>query len=127
MTQPTIRERILAALVAGEEISANDFAHKIGANSTFVTSKLRGLAPWLERRREAGSNGRVFYSAGNVHALQEKLDAEVNARLGIEASNAKFDGLCAAWGIKARHIALPGTVHRTASYREEQEEEREVV
>ena len=127
MTTPTIREQILAALVAGEQISAGEFAAKIGANSTFVTSKLRGLAPWLERSREAGSNGRVFYTAADLPALQQKLDAEVDARLGVETKHTAFDGLCAAWGIKARHIALPGTVHRTASYREEQEEEREVV
>lgn len=115
MSEPTIREKVLIALIAGEQICAADFARKIGTHSTKITNCLRALGALLHRKDISGGPGnhRVVYTATNVDALRDKIDDEVYAREGIVKPRTSFEELLSAWGISLEPVILdlPTTVH----------------
>lgn len=106
--EKTVRERILEALIAGDEICATDFAKQIGTSANAVTNKLRGFGDMVKRRDASSGPGnhRVFYIASNVAKLREKLEDEVSARCGNGGPRLRFDELLEAWGIATKPIKL---------------------
>ena len=109
----TIRDQLLIALLAGEEISAGAFAKRINAPATTVTNKLRGLREWLHRRTVSGGQGNhsVIYTAADLDALRNKLDDDVYARAGVTRPRMRFDDLLAVWGIQPVDLQLPSHTH----------------
>lgn len=109
----TIRDQLLIALIAGEEISASAFAKRIDAPATTVTNKLRGFGDMLKRRTVSGGQGNhsVVYTAADIEALRDKLDDDVYARAGVTRPRMRFDDLLAAWGIHPVDLQLPSHPH----------------
>ena len=109
----TIRDQILLALIAGEEISAGAFAKRINAPPTTVTNKLRGFGELLHRRTVSGGQGNhsVIYTAADIEALRDKLDDDVYAREGVTRPRMRFDDLLAVWGMRALDLPLPSHTH----------------
>lgn len=109
----TIRDQLLIALIAGEEISAGAFAKRIQAPPTTVTNKLRGFGDLLHRRTVSGGQGNhsVIYTAADLDALRDKLDEDVYARAGITRPRMRFDDLLAVWGIHPVDLQLPSHAH----------------
>ncbi|MCT9011946.1 hypothetical protein N6G05_00015 [Cupriavidus gilardii] len=117
MSEPTIRERVITALLDGQHIVAAQFAREIGSSANRVTRNLRLLGNMVRRVERFEGRGKhcCEYSAVNVEALKAELERDVYAR---EAGNGRprlrFDELLEAWGIATRpvRIKLPRFRHR---------------
>lgn len=128
LKEPGMREKLLIALVEGEEISAVEFAQRLGICASTVTNRLRGLQGLLHRRDASSGPGkrRTLYRAADVEKLKAKLDEEVFARCHPSRPRLSFDDLLQAWGIALkppRKARIPGHVHRMETEEDQQIEE----
>lgn len=123
MSEPTIRERVIAALLDGQHIVAAQFAREIGSSANRVTRNLRLLGNMVRRVERFEGRGKrcCEYSAVNVEALKAELERDVYAREGGGRPRLRFDELLEAWGITTRpvRIKLPRFRHRLLDHDDE--------
>lgn len=124
MSTPTIRERVLTALLEGQRIVAAQFAREIGGSANTVTRHLRLLGNMVRRVERFEGRGKhcCEYSAVNIEALKAELERDVQAREGCGGRpRLRFDELLEAWGIASKpvRIELPRFRHRMHDHDDE--------
>ncbi|MFC4518577.1 hypothetical protein [Cupriavidus pinatubonensis] len=110
-----LRNIVIDALLTGGDLCASTFAKERGLVAESVSRALRDLGRYLEKVKEPGKAGRIYYRAVDIASLRrirsEKRIGTNQYSNPVAVSTMRFSELLDAWGIQLVDLDLPRTTH----------------